>query len=160
MSISRLGPAYTSARHNLTGEWTHVVLSKFDTGSVPLDNLLDQIGNSRLVLESTRMVPFNPSIIRGESTLDGVLQNGKTVGAHFSVILDVLDEPPCLSAASPIKRVKLTRTITTIVPWIPGRVEQVGNQTVLECSSKRKNMVPSSGEVASGEEQATERDEL
>jgi len=94
MSISRLGPAYTSARHNLTGEWTHVVLSKLDTGSVPLDNLLDQIGDSRLVLESTRMIPFNPSIIRRESTLDGVLQDGKTVGAHFSVILDVLDEPP------------------------------------------------------------------
>jgi hypothetical protein len=54
----------------------------------------------------------------------------------------------------------LTRTITTIVPRVPGRVEQVGNETVLECSSKSEDMIPSSGKVSSGKEQSTEGNEL
>jgi hypothetical protein len=38
-----------------------------------LNDLLNQIGYSALILESTRMIPFNPTVIRRESTLDGIL---------------------------------------------------------------------------------------
>jgi hypothetical protein len=54
-------------------EVTHIVLPELDTSRMSLDNLLDQIGNTRLVLESTRMVPFDPAVILRESTLDGIL---------------------------------------------------------------------------------------
>jgi hypothetical protein len=94
----KVGSSLSSATIPYWTRGTHVVLSKFDTGSVPLDNLLNQIGNSRLVLESTRMIPFNPSIIRRESTLDGILKDGESIGAHFSVILNILDKPPYTSA--------------------------------------------------------------
>jgi hypothetical protein len=117
---------------------THVVLPKLNTSSMPLNNLLNQIGNSTLILESTRMIPFNPTVIRRESTLDGILQDGETVRAHFSVILNILDKPP--------------RTISTVVSWVSGRVEQVGDKTVLEGGSECEDMISSSGEVASGKE--------
>jgi hypothetical protein len=117
---------------------THVVLPELDTSSMSLNNLLNQIGNSRLILESTRVIPFNPSIIRRESTLDGILQDGETVRTHFSVILDILNEPPW--------------TISTIVSRVSGRVEQVGDKTVLEGGSECEDMISSSGEVSSGKE--------
>jgi hypothetical protein len=119
-------------------EGTHVVLPKLNTSSMSLNNLLNQIGNSTLILESTRMIPFNPTVICRESTLDGILQDGESVRTHFSVILDILDEPP--------------RTISTIVSWVSGRVEQVGDQTVLEGGTESEDMISSSGEVSSGKE--------
>jgi hypothetical protein len=125
---------------------THVVLPELDTCSMPLNNLLNQIGNSTLILESTRMIPFNPTVIRRESTLDAILQDGETVGAHFSVILNILNEPPW--------------TISTVVSWVSGRVEQVGDKTVLEGGTECEDMISSSGEVSSGKEETSERDEL
>jgi len=125
---------------------THVVLPELDTSSMSLNNFLNQIGNSTLILESTRVIPFHPTVIRRESTLDGVLQDGETIWTHFSVILDILDEPPW--------------TISTVVSWVAGRVEQVGDQTVLESGSECENMISSGGEVSSGKEQTSERDEL
>jgi hypothetical protein len=103
-----------------------------------LNNLLNQIGNSTLILESTRVIPFNPTVIRRESTLDGILQDGETVGAHFSVILDILDEPP--------------RTISTVVSGVSGRVEQIGDKTVFESGTECQDVVSSRGEVSSGKE--------
>lgn len=46
----------------------------------------------------------------------------------------------------------LTRTITTIVSRVSGRVEQVGDETVFEGGTEGEDMVSSSRKVASGKE--------
>lgn len=74
---------------------THIVFSKLDTRGVSLQNLLDQLGNAALIFESPRVVPCNPSVVGRESSLDLVLQQSQSVGTHFGVILNVLNEPPC-----------------------------------------------------------------
>jgi hypothetical protein len=49
----------------------------------------------------------------------------------------------------------LTRSVSTVVSGVPGRVEQVGDKTVLEGSTECEDVVSGSGEVTSGEEQTT-----
>lgn len=60
-----------------------------------LQNLLDQLHHTALVLESPSMVPFHPSIVGRESALDLIIEDGEAVRAHLGVVLDVLNEPPC-----------------------------------------------------------------
>jgi hypothetical protein len=116
---------------------THVVLPKLDTFRMTLNDLLNKLRDRRLVLESPWVIPFNPSVVRWESPLDGILQKLSSVRAHLGVILDILDEPPCLislthlcvvlpslevdigSEGVPRHKGKLTWTISAVVSGVP-----------------------------------------
>lgn len=62
---------------------------------MPLQYLLDQFSDAAFILVRSGAIPSNPGVIRRESALDFVGEDGQTVGSHMGVILDILNEPPC-----------------------------------------------------------------
>jgi hypothetical protein len=93
--MSRFGPAwFVSLLTQQEALVAHVIFPELDTLGMPLQDLLHQLLNAAFVLKRPCRVPLDPRIVRGESPLDLVVQDRKTVRAHFGIILDVLDEPP------------------------------------------------------------------
>lgn len=147
---------------------TSVVFSELDTLGVTLQNLLDQLGHGAGIGVSLLVVPSDPRVVCREPSLDAVLQDRLAVRAHLGVVLDVLTEPPCktdraisiMQMTNALQTSQLTRTVSAVVSRVAARVEQVGDETMLQGGTKGQDVVSSGSKVASSEEQTTKRDEL
>ena len=122
-----------------------VVLPELDSAGVPLEDLLDELGDSARPRVRPRVVPLDPRLVHREASLDRVRQDLDSIRALVDVVLDVLNEPP--------------RSVSAVVPRRAARVEQVRDETVLEHRSEREDVVSRGGERAGGEEQSSEGDE-